>query len=70
MVLFLEYKRYNFKDDNSNILYEKKYDEVINYIKNREAYLFYNILNDKNNFFFRIYKECISTISNNIYITL
>jgi len=60
MVLFLEYKRYNFKDDNSNILYEKKYDEVINYIKNREAYLFYNILNDKNNFFLEFIKNVLA----------
>ena len=58
---------YNFNnDDNSNILFEKKYDEVMSYIQMREAYLFYNNLNDKNNIFFKIYTECTSTLSYNI----
>ena len=57
---------YNFNDnDFSNILFEEKYDEVMSYNQMREAYLFYNNLNDKNNLFFKIYTECISTLSYN-----
>jgi hypothetical protein len=57
---------YNFNDDDiSNILYEEKYDEVISYIQMREAYLFYNNLNDKNKVFFKIYTQCSSTLNYN-----
>jgi len=57
---------YNFKDDDvNNILFEKKYDEVMSYHQMKEAYLFYTNLNDKNNIFFKIYIECSSTLSNN-----
>lgn len=57
---------YNFNDhDISNILFEEKYDEVMSYIQMREAYLFYNNLNDKNNICFKIYTECTSTLSYN-----
>lgn len=57
---------YNFNDDEfSNILYEEKYDEVMSYTQMREAYLFYNILYDKNNIFFKFYTECTSTLSFN-----
>ena len=57
---------YNFNDDDiSNILFEEKFDEEMSYIQMREAYLFYNNLNDKNNIFFKIYTECSSTLSYN-----
>ncbi len=57
---------YNFNDDDiSNILFEKKYDEVMTCIQMREAYLFYNNLNDKNKVFFKIYTECSSTLNYN-----
>ena len=57
---------YNFNnDDISNILFEEKYDEVMSYIQMREAYLFYNNLNDKNTIFFKIYTECSSTLNYN-----
>ena len=57
---------YNFNDDDiSNILFEEKYDEIMSYTQMREAYLFYTNLNDKNNFFFKIYTECSSTLSYN-----
>jgi len=57
---------YNFNDDDvSNILFEEKYDEVMSYHQMREAYLFYTNLNDKNNIFFKIYTEGISTLSYN-----
>lgn len=57
---------YNFIDDDiSNILYEEKYDEEISYIQMREAYLFYNNLNDKDKICFKIYIECSSTLSDN-----
>ena len=58
---------YNFNEnDISNILFEKKYDEVMSYNQMKEAFLFYNNLNDKNNkIFFKIFTECISTLSYN-----
>lgn len=37
----------------------------MSYHQMSEAYLFYNNLNDKNNIFFKIYTECISTLSYN-----
>ncbi len=57
---------YNFDDDeNSNILYEQKYDLPMSNDQAREAYLFYNQLNDKNNISFQIYTECSSTLDIN-----
>lgn len=57
---------YNFNsDDMSNILYEDKYDEIMSYHQMREAYLFYNNLNDKNKIFFKFYTECSSTLDYN-----
>ena len=57
---------YNFNDDDiSNILFEVKYDEEMSYIQKKEAYLFYNNLNDKNKIFFKIYTESIITLSHN-----
>ena len=57
---------YNFNDDDiSNILFEEKYDEEISYIQMKEAYLFYNNLNDKNTIFIKIYTECSSTLNYN-----
>ena len=53
------------EDDISNILFEVKYDEEMSYIQMKEAYLFYNKLNDKNNICFKIYTECSSTLSYN-----
>ena len=44
---------YNFNDEEfSNTLFEEKYDEIMSHEQLREAYLFYNELNDKNNIFF------------------
>ena len=57
---------YTFNDDDiSNILFEVKYDEVMSYIQMKEAYLFYNNLNDKNKVFLKIYTECSSTLNYN-----
>ena len=57
---------YNFNDDDvSNILFEEKYDEVMSCHQMREAYLFYTNLNDKNKIRFKVYTECISTLSYN-----
>jgi len=53
---------YNFnEDDFSNTLFEEKYNEIMSSEQMREAYLFYNELNDKNEIFFKIYTECNST---------
>ena len=60
---------YIFNDNEvSNILFEKKYDDVMSYPQIKEAYLFYTELNknNKNNkIHFKIYTECINTLSNN-----
>ena len=57
---------YNFNDDDiSNILFEKKPDEIMSCEQMREAYLFYTNLNDKNNIFLKIYTECSSTLNQN-----
>ena len=55
---------YNFNDDEiSNILFEEKYDEVMSHEQMREAYLFYTLLNDKNNEIrFKVYIECSSAL--------
>ena len=50
------------EDDVSNILFEKKYDDVMSGEQMKEAYLFYANLNDKNNISFKIYTECSSTL--------
>ena len=53
---------YTFNDDDfSKTLFEEKYDEIMSHQQMREAYLFYNQLNDKNNVFFKIYIECSTT---------
>ena len=49
---------YTFNDDDfSKTLFEEKYDEIMSHQQMREAYLFYNQLNDKNNVFFKIMKN-------------
>jgi hypothetical protein len=55
---------YNFnEDDYSNTLFEQKYHEIMSNEQMREAYLFYQLLNDKNNIFFKIYTECSTTFN-------
>ena len=55
---------YNFNDDEfSSILFEEKYDKVMSHEQMREAYLFYTLLNDKNNEIrFKVYIECSSAL--------
>ena len=54
---------YNFNEDEySNTLFEEKYDEIMSHEQMREAYLFYNKLQDKNEIFFKIYTELSSTL--------
>ena len=53
---------YNFNDDDfSNTLFEEKYDEIMSHEQMREAYLFYNELDDKKQISFKIYTECSTT---------
>jgi hypothetical protein len=55
---------YNFNDEDiGNTLFEEKYVEIMSHEQMREAYLFYNELNDKNGIFFKIYTECSSTLN-------
>ena len=57
-------KIYTFNnDDTCNVLFEEIYDEIMSYHQMREAYLFYENLNDKTNIFFKIYTECSSTLN-------
>lgn len=55
---------YNFNDDISNILFEKMYIKEMNDEQMKEAYLFYNNLNDKK-VYFKIYTSCVSTLNHN-----
>jgi hypothetical protein len=53
---------YNFNDvDNINILFEKKYNEIMSHEKMREAYLLYTELNNSNKISLQFYTECSST---------
>jgi hypothetical protein len=53
---------YNFNHNEfSNILFEKKCDEIMSDEQKKEAYLFYQELNNKNEICFKIYTECCST---------
>lgn len=55
---------YNFNDNEfSNILFEKQYNKIMNKEQMKEAYLFYNELNNKNNIYFKIYIECSSSLN-------
>jgi len=59
---------YNFNDhDESNILFEEKYDEVMSYNQLREAYLFFTELNNKKEIHFQYYTECSSTYGEGTY---
>lgn len=68
-------KIYNFNDDDKddkdvkdddsiNILYERSYDEEMTSQQMRDAYLFYNNLNNKNKVCFKMYIECGSILIN------
>ena len=53
---------YHFNDDDfANILFEKKYDQIMSTEQMREAYLFYTELNNKSEIHFEYYTECSST---------
>jgi len=55
-------KIYNFNDDDfQNILFEKKYNEIMSNEEKKEAFLFYKDLHNKNNIYFQYYTECSST---------
>lgn len=59
---------YNFKDEDFiNILFEEKYDEIMSHEQMREAYLFYNEINNKSDIFFKYYTECSSTYDDGIF---
>ena len=59
---------YNFNDDdNANTLFEEKYDELMSHEQMREAYLFYTMMNDKNEIRFQYYTECSSTYGKGTY---
>jgi hypothetical protein len=57
---------YNFNDDDlSETLFEKVYVDIMSNEQKSEAYLFYTTLNNKNDIFFKILTECISTLDIN-----
>ena len=62
---------YNFNDDDfANILFEKRYNEIMNYEEKKKAYLFYTELNKKNEIHFQYYTECSSTYGEVFYFML
>jgi len=57
-------KIYNFNDDDddfANILFEKKYDEIMSNEQMSEAYLFYTKLINKNEIHFQYFTEYSSS---------
>ena len=62
-------KIYNFNDDDdfANILFEKKCDERMSNEQMSEAYLFYTMLNNKNEIHFQYFTECSSTYGEGTY---
>jgi hypothetical protein len=62
-------RMYNFNDDDfSNILFEKKYIEVMSHEQIREAYLFYTELNNKDGIHFQYYTECFTTYGEGTFL--
>ena len=61
---------YNFndEDDFSNTLFERKYDVIMSDEQKKEAYLFYNELNNKNEIRFLYYTECSSSYSEGTFL--
>lgn len=51
----------NNDSDSTDILFRKKYNEIMTDEQKREAYLFYNLLNNKKNILFNVYVECFTT---------
>jgi hypothetical protein len=61
---------YNFNDDDiANILFEEKYDEIMSDEQMREVYLFYTMLNNKNEMKFQYYTECCSSYGKGNFFT-
>jgi hypothetical protein len=53
---------YNFNDDDfSNILFEKKYNEIMSDEEKKKVYLFYTEFSNKNEIRFQYYTKCSST---------
>jgi hypothetical protein len=53
---------YNLNDEDfNNILFEKKYNKIMNDEEKRNVYIFYTELNSKNKIHFEYYSECSST---------
>jgi hypothetical protein len=63
-------KIYNFDNDElSNILFEKKYDIIMSDTQKKEAYLFYNELDNKTEIRFQVYTECSSTYDTGSFLS-
>ena len=59
---------YDFNcEDIGNTLFEQKYHEIMSHEQMREAYLFYNEINNKSDIFFKYYTECSSTYDDGIF---
>jgi hypothetical protein len=62
-------KIYNYiNEDYPNILFEKKYDEIMSHEQMKEVYLFYNELNNKKEICFQYYTECSDTYGVGSYL--
>jgi len=63
-------KMYNFNDDGlENVIFEKIYDKIMCNEEKKEAYLFYNQLNNKHQIRIAYYTECSSTYGSEIYLS-
>ena len=60
---------YNFNDDDfCNTLFEETYNVIMSCEQKKDAFLFYNELNNKNEIRFKYYTECSSTYGKAPYI--
>lgn len=59
---------YNFnEEDNANMLFEKQYNEIMSDEEKKEAYLFYNGLDNKEDMHFQYYTECSSSYNKGMF---
>jgi hypothetical protein len=63
-------KIYNFNDDDfSNILFEKKYNQIMSDEEKKKVYLLYSEFSNKNDLRFQYYTECSSTYGKEIFLS-
>ena len=63
-------KIYNFNDDDfSNILFEKKYNQIMCDEEKKKVYFLYSEFSNKNDLRFKYYTVCSSTYGNDSFLS-